>query len=192
VLLAAMAGYALARLYLPQKKILITILGLVFFLPVSYNILPVFVLVHRLGLLNTLGAVILVGVGQGLLWATFFFYGYIVSLPAEIEEAAIVDGANVWQRFFWIILPLTKPMIVTQAIFAFMGSWNDFINPLVFTIGKPELRTLAVGVFAFVGENSRDWALMCAAASISLIPIFGLFFFVQRYFVEGLAGAIKG
>jgi ABC-type glycerol-3-phosphate transport system permease component len=90
-----------------------------------------------------------------------------------------------------VMLPLTKPVIATAIILQFMQSWNDFFLPLVLTLSRPDLRTLAVGMFAFQGEYFTDWSGMAAAATISLMPIIIIFFFLQRYFVEGVTGAIK-
>ena len=102
-----------------------------------------------------------------------------------------MDGAG-FPRLYWsIMLPLARPMIATVTLLTFINSWNSFFIPLVFTLGRPDLRTLAVGMYAFVGENSRDWTLMCAGAAITLLPIMLVFLLLQRYFVEGVAGAVK-
>jgi raffinose/stachyose/melibiose transport system permease protein len=89
-------------------------------------------------------------------------------------------------------MPLAKPMIATVAIFEFIDSWNSFFIPLVFTLGRPDLRTIAVGMYAFIGQHATTWTLMCAAATMSLLPTIILFFLLQRFFVEGLTGAIRG
>jgi ABC-type glycerol-3-phosphate transport system permease component len=191
VLLTSMSGYAFSRLEVPFKMIGITIIWIFFLIPDGYSILPVYRIVKALGLLNTLWAVILVRVAGGMLFNSFLFYGFFRGMPKELEEASIIDGANVPQRFFYVMLPLAKPMIATVALFTFLGSWNDFFTPLVFTLGRPELRTLAVGMYAFVSENTREWTLICAGAAISLVPIIILFIFLQRYFVDAYAAAVK-
>ena len=117
--------------------------------------------------------------------------GYFSTLPAEIEEAALIDGANPWTLFWRIAIPLAKPMVGTVALFEFMDNWNSFFIPLVFTLGRPELRTIGVGLYAFVGQNTTQWTLLCAAAVISLLPTMLLFFFLQRPFIDGIAGALK-
>ena len=89
------------------------------------------------------------------------------------------------------MLPLTKPVLATAVIMQFMHSWNDFLLPLALTLSRPDLRTLAVGIYAFQGEYFTDWSGMAAAATIALLPIIAVFLFLQRYFVEGLAGAVK-
>ena len=102
-----------------------------------------------------------------------------------------MDGAGFFRIFLRVMLPLTKPVLATAVILQFMQSWNDFFLPLVLTLSRPDLRTLAVGMFAFQGEYFTDWSGMAAAATISLLPIIIIFFFLQRYFVEGDTGAIK-
>lgn len=190
-LFASMAAYTLARTDIPGKRIILAIIAVTFLLPRGYTILPVFEVVLRLGLNNTLWAVILVDTASGLIWFTFLYLGYMSTLSKEVEEAARIDGAS-FPRIYWsVAMPMAAPMIATATLFAFRGTWNDFFTPLVFTLGRPELRTLAVGMFAFVGENSRDWPLMCAGAAITIVPIVIVFVFLQRYFIEGIAGAVK-
>jgi len=102
-----------------------------------------------------------------------------------------MDGAG-FPRLYWsIMLPLASPMIATVTLLTFINSWNSFFIPLVFTLGRPDLRTLAVGMYAFVGENSRDWTLLRAGAAITPLPLMLVFPRRQRYFVEGVAGAVR-
>jgi raffinose/stachyose/melibiose transport system permease protein len=188
---SSMAAFVLARTQIPGKKIYLAIIAITFLLPRGYTILPVFEVILGLGLNNTLWAVILVDTAGGLIYFTFLYLGFMSTMNREIEEAAVIDGAS-FPRLYWnIAMPLAAPMIATVTLFAFRGTWNDFFTPLVFTLGRPELRTLAVGMFAFVGENSSDWTLMCAAASITILPMIVVFVLLQRYFIEGIAGAVK-
>ena len=192
VVLTSMAGYALARSSFPGKKLIVGSILATMFLPRGYTIVPIFELVKNLNLLNTLGAVILVNAATGMVFNTFLFIGYFVTLPKELEEAAIIDGANFPMIYWRVALPLAKPMIGTVALFEFIDNWNSFFVPLVFTLSRPDLRTVSVGMYAFVGQHSTDWILMCAAATMSLLPTILLFFLLQRLFVEGLTGAIRG
>jgi len=192
VVLTSMAGYALARSSFPGKKLIVGSILVTMFLPRGYTIVPIFELVKNLHLLNTLWAVILVNAATGMVFNTFLFIGYFVTLPKELEEAAIIDGANFPTIYWWVALPLAKPMIGTVALFEFIDNWNSFFVPLVFTLSRPDLRTVSVGMYAFVGQHSTDWILMCAAATMSLLPTILLFFLLQRLFVEGLTGAIRG
>lgn len=191
ILFTSMAGYSIARLRIPGKKYLLIGIGVLFFLPAGYTIIPVIEIVKALGLMNTIWAVIVTSVAGGMLFNTFLFVGYMRTIPPELEEAAIIDGANLWQRYWNVVLPLAKPMIATVGLFTFMNNWNSFFGPLVFTLGKPELRTLAVGMYAFQGQNSRDWVLMCMGAAISIVPIIVVYVILQRFFIEAFAGAVK-
>jgi raffinose/stachyose/melibiose transport system permease protein len=170
ILITSAGAFALTRLNMPGRRFFLAAIAITFFLPRGYTILPVFEIVRELGLLNTLSAIIIVSTSGGLIFQTFLFYGYLRTIPREIEEAAIIDGATIFQRYWRVILPLAMPMIATVALFEFMSNWNDFFTPLVFTLGRPELRTLAVGMYAFVGENSRDWTLMCAERQLRCCP----------------------
>ncbi|MFI6900438.1 carbohydrate ABC transporter permease [Nonomuraea sp. NPDC050394] len=191
LLLTAMAGYALARHTFPGRKTLLFVIGATFLLPHGYTIIPVFDIVKALGLLDTIWSVILVQVGGGLVFGTFMFMAYFQAMPKELEEAARVDGAGYNTLFFRVILPLSRPMAATLGLFTFIGSWNNFFLPLVFTLGKPELRTLGVGLYAFTSQTSTNWTLLCAAAIISLAPIVVVFVVAQRYVVDAIAGAVK-
>jgi ABC-type glycerol-3-phosphate transport system permease component len=191
VALTSMAGYALARSNFPGKRLAIGSILATMFLPRGYTIVPIFGLIKRIGLLNSLWAVILVSAASDMVFNTFLFVGYFTTLPYELEEAATIDGASPLSIYWRIALPLAKPMIGTVILFEFIDNWNSFFIPLVFTLGRPDLRTVAVGMYAFVGQHSTDWTLMCAAATMSLLPTMILFFVLQRLFVEGVAGAIR-
>jgi ABC-type glycerol-3-phosphate transport system permease component len=192
LLFASLAGFALARTSFPGKRVLLAVIVVTFFLPRGYTIVPVYDLVQHLGLLNTLWSVILVQVAGGMVFNTFLFMGYFATVAKDIEEAAEVDGATFNQAFWYVILPLARPMLATLGLFTFINSWNDFLTPLVFTLGQPQLRTLAVGLYAFISQTSTDWTSLCAASIISLAPIILVFVFAQRHIVDAIAGAVKG
>ncbi len=187
----SMIGYVLGRYQFPGKKLLIIAYAVTVFLPEGYTIIPVFELVNKLHLANSLAGVTLAQAGGAHVVMVLLFAGYFGQLPKEMEEAAVIDGAGFFRVFFEIMLPLAKPVVATTIILQFMHSWNAFLVPLVLTLSRPDLRTLAVGIYAFQGEYFTDWSGMAAAATISLTPIVILFFFLQRYFVQGIAGAVK-
>jgi len=189
---SSMTGYAFGRYDFPGKKIFMGAIVATLFLPTGYTIIPTFELVKALGLLNTLWAVIVAMAGGAHVLFILLFTGFFQSLPNDLEDAARIDGCGFVRTFWSVMLPLAKPVIATATIMRFMWAWNAFFLPLVFTLGKPELRTLGVGMFAFVAEFATDWTGMAAGATISLIPIIIVFLLLQRYFVEGVAGAIKG
>lgn len=192
ILVSSMAGYVLARTSLPGKKLILGGMVALMFLPGGYTIIPTFDLVQRLGLLDTLWSIILVQAAGALIFNALLFVGYFLTIGKEIEEAARVDGASFPRLYAQIMLPLARPMVATVALFQFMANWNSFWIPLVFTLGNSSLRTLAVGMYAFVGENSTGWTYVCAGAVLSILPIMLVFFVLQKHFIEAVAGAIKG
>jgi raffinose/stachyose/melibiose transport system permease protein len=191
VVRCAMAGYVLARYSFLGRKFVLAVLVGTLFVPAGYTIIPVVELTQRLGLLNSLTGMVIALAGGGHVAAVLLYTGYFRGIPRELEEAAVIDGAGFGTVFFRVMLPLAGPVTATVAVLTFLATWNAFLLPLVFTFSRPDLRTLAVGMQAFVGENSVDWPGMAAAATLSLIPIVALFLFLQRYFFEGIAGAVK-
>jgi ABC-type glycerol-3-phosphate transport system permease component len=187
----AMMGYALGRYEFPGKRVIMGFFIATVFLPAAYTIIPIFDLVSTLGLNGSLLGVILAQSGGAHVIFILLFAGYFGQIPRELEEAAVMDGAGYFRVFVQIMLPLSKPIIATTIIMQFISSWNDFLLPLVLTLPRPELRTLSVGMYAFRGEYFTDWSGMAAAATIGIIPVIVVFLFLQRYFIEGLAGAVK-
>ncbi|GAB2608817.1 carbohydrate ABC transporter permease [Pseudactinotalea suaedae] len=191
VVRSALAGYVLGRHRFIGKKLLIGIFVVTFFLPEGYTIIPVVQLTDQLGLLNTYVGVIL-GLGAGgHVSATLLYAGYFSGLPKELEECARLDGAGPFRIFFRIMLPLSGPITATVVILTFLFAWNTYLLPLVFTLSEPGMRTLAVGMTAFVGEYSTDWSGLAAAAMIALVPVMAVFIALQRKFVDSIAGAVK-
>lgn len=191
LLMSALAGYALGRVDFPGKKALLLLFAAAMFVPKGYTIIPVFQIVKHLGLLNSLPGVILVEASGAHVIFILMYMAFFRSIPRELGEAAEMDGAGFIRIFLRVMLPLTRPVVATTAIMQFIFTWNSFFVPLVFTLNKPELRTLAVGMYAFIGEHSIDYTGMAAGAVISLVPIMAVFICFQNYFVEGVAGSIK-
>lgn len=187
----AMAGFVLARTRFPGKRILLILIAITVFLPHGYTIVPVFDLVQRIGLLDSLWAVIVVETAGGMVFSTFLFMGYFSTIDREMEDAARVDGASFHQLFWRVMFPLARPMLATVGLFTFIGSWNNFLIPLVFTLGNSDLRTLPVGMYAFISQTSTDWTLLCAASMMSLVPTILVFVFAQRHVINAVAGAVK-
>lgn len=192
VLVAALAGYGLGRGRMPGKKWVVGGLGATMFLPKGFTVLPIFLLVNALGLNNSLAGIILAESGGAHVVAVLLFMGYFAGIPNELEESALMDGAKHPRIFFQIMLPIAKPVIGTVSIFTFIGGWNAFLIPLVLTLVRPELRTLGVGIYSFSGEFGTDWTGLAAGAVITILPIIVVFLWLQRYFIEGLAGSVKG
>ncbi len=191
VVRCALAGYVLGRYRFPGSRLILGILVATLFVPTGYTIIPIVKLSMQLGLLDQLSGMILALAGGANVAAILISAGYFRCLPAELEEAAVVDGAGFLRTFTQVMLPLSMPVTATVSVLTFLFTWNAFFLPLVFSFSNPALRTVSVGMQAFVGENSTDWAGMAAAGVISLVPIVALFAFMQRYFVEGIAGSVK-
>jgi raffinose/stachyose/melibiose transport system permease protein len=187
----AMAGYVLARHDFRGRRIVMGVLVATLFVPAGYTIIPLVDLSQQLGLLNSLTGMIVAMSGAANVSAILLYAGYFRGIPKELSESALIDGAGFLTVFFRIMLPLAKPVTATVTVLTFLNTWNAFFLPLVFTFSRPDLRTVSVGMLAFVGENTTDWSGMAAAATISLLPVVALFIVLQRYFVEGIAGAVK-
>src|SRR5258708_11769370 len=191
VVTTGMMGYVLGRYDFPGKRLIVAFFVATVFLPEGYTIIPVFDLINRLHLNNSLAGVILAESGGAHVVYILLFAGFFSQLPRELEEAAIIDGAGFVRIFARIMLPLAKPVIATTVILQFMSSWNNFFLPLVLTLSRPELRTLGVGMFAFQGEYFSDWTGMAAAATLSLLPIIAVFLLLHSQVVDGITGAAK-
>jgi ABC-type glycerol-3-phosphate transport system permease component len=191
ILFGSITAYALSRLDVPGKNGIVALIGILFLLPQGYTIISTYEVMTKFGLIGSLYPVILIVTVGSIPMNTFFLYGYMRSIPNELEEASVIDGATVWQRYLYVIMPMCRPMLGTLGLFMFLKGWNEFFLSLVFTLSNPSLRTLSIGMYAFVGLNSREWTLICAGAVISILPVIILFIFLQRYFVQAFAGAIK-
>jgi raffinose/stachyose/melibiose transport system permease protein len=191
VITTATMGYALGRFSFPGKRALVALLAALVFLPQGYTIIPIFDLLSVLHLDRSVFGIILSESGAAHIIQLLLFAGYFRQLPKELDESATIDGAGFFRIFFRIYLPLAKPVIATVVILQLIASWNDFLLPLVLTLNHPDNRTLAAGIYSFQGENFTNYADMTAASTMALIPVILVFLFLQRYFIEGLAGAVK-
>jgi len=186
----ALCGYVLARYQFPGRDLLYKLVVATLFVPIAAVIIPQFELVHSLGLLNTRAGVVLAMSGAAGALYVLLFTGFFEALPRDLFEAAKMDGAG-FGRTFWTMLPLAKPVIAVVVIFNFITGWNEFNIPFVFTLSRPELQNLAVGMKSFQGENALDWTGLSAGMVFSFVPMLVIFLAFQGYFVRGLSGAIK-
>jgi raffinose/stachyose/melibiose transport system permease protein len=192
VVICAMTGYALGRVEFFGRKIFIVAVTATLFIPKGYTIIPIYQVIKALGLLNTMPGLILAESGGAHVLFILLFTAHFSGLPKELEESAEMDGCGFIRTFWSIMLPLSKPILATTIVMQFMWAWNSFFTPLVFTLNNPDLRTLSVGMYSFIGEYASDYTGLAAAASISILPIMAVFIAMQKYFVEGIAGAVKG
>lgn len=192
VLLACTAAYAFSRFRFPGRT-----LGMAGFLitqmfPGVVMAIPLYILMDRLHLLNSLTGLILVYSTSSLPFCVWMLKGYFDTIPKDLEEAAVMDGATPWMIFWQIILPLAKPAIVVTALFSFMTAWNEFILAATF-LSDEKMYTLPVVLQRFVGDYSTQWGYFAAGAILVSLPVMLLFFRLQKYLIGGLtAGAVKG
>jgi len=189
---AALAGYVLGRRSFPGRWLLMGLMVFTLFIPQGYTIIPIFQLLTTLGLGQSLWGLMLATCGHSIVIFMLLFAGYFAQMPRELEEASRMDGVGPIKTFWYVMLPLAKPIVVTVVVMQSLQAWNDFLLPLVITLANPAMRTLSVGIYSFKGEHFVDWGGMTAASTIAIVPIVLLFLFLQRYFIDGLAGAVKG
>ncbi|MDQ2086061.1 carbohydrate ABC transporter permease [Herbivorax sp. ANBcel31] len=192
VIFAAMATYALTRLIWKGRKSANNIFMLGLTIPIHAAILPIFVVLSNLKMLNTYQALIVPYVGFALAMAILIFSGFMAGIPKELDEAACIDGCSVYGIFFRIILPLLKPAISTVAIFTYLQAWNELMFAVVF-IRSSDYRTLTVGIQSLEGTFSTEWGPIGAALLITTIPTLILYAFMSKKIQKSLMeGAIKG
>jgi len=190
--LAILGAYFFARHKLPFSRILWATFLALMLMPGVVNITPLFMLLKSLKLLNTLWALVLVGIAGGQVFNIFVLRNFIEDLPRDLFEAAEMDGASHLQQVFNIVIPMSGPIIGTLAILSFLGMWNDFLLPLI-VLRDQDLFTLGVGLIYLDGEYVKQWGQIMAAYFVASIPLIIVFLFTMRLFVRGLsAGAIKG
>jgi raffinose/stachyose/melibiose transport system permease protein len=189
---AAPAAFAFAHLKFFGEKFLFNylILGLTF--PFATAILPLFIKIRDLGLLNTHWGVILPQVAFGLAISVLLLRNAFKGLPGELMESALVDGCGYMRFFFWVTLPLSRPILATVGIIAFVNSWNNFLLPLV-VLNSESKYPWPLGIMNYQGEYSTDWQLVLAFITLTILPAIVMFVVAQRHIVAGLtAGAVKG
>jgi arabinogalactan oligomer/maltooligosaccharide transport system permease protein len=192
VVLSCTAAYALSRFRFPGRKAGLTTFLVVQMFPATLLLLPLYVILDKLGLLNSLVGLVLVYSTTAIPFCVWTLKGYFDSLPRELEEAARIDGASAFGVFFRNVLPLSRPAIAGTALFSFMTAWNEFILAGTF-ITDERSYTLPVLLHHYVGEYHAEWGHFAAGALVTSLPVMVLFYVLQRYLVGGLtAGAVKG
>lgn len=184
------AGYAFAKLRFRGRERMFQILVGALVIPGQIGMLPLFLLLKYMGLVNTYAGALVPWLAG--IFGIFLVRQYALSVPDELIEAGRVDGASEWQIFRRIILPALQPVIVTLALFVFLGSWNDFIWPLII-LSDQDLYTLPVALAALSREHVQDNELMMAGSVVTTLPVLIVFLLLQRYYLSGLmAGSVKG
>jgi multiple sugar transport system permease protein len=187
---ASMAAYALARMHFRGKNLMFVVIVLTLVIPQFVFLIGNYLIVEYFGWLDTLLAVIVPGAAGA--FGVFFLRQFFLSLPIELEEAALIDGANRWQIFLRIILPLSKAPLATLAVLSFLTNWNDFLWP-VYVLLSPESLTLQPGLAILQGAYNTNYTVIMAGGVVASIPVLILFAFAQRYIIEGVSrSGLKG
>jgi len=191
LVISVLAGYALARSSFAGKRALRTAVILTQMMPAVLFFIPIYLFMKRLGLVNNLLALILIYPGMVAPFSTLISEAYIVNIPQEIEESALLDGAGTGTILFRIIFPLAAPMIVAILIYSFVWMWNDLVIALVLCYAN-EVRTASVGLFSFIGAATVEWGGLLAGTVLCILPPLLLFAFFQKFIIQGiLAGSLK-
>ena len=185
LLTASLAAYAFARLRFPLRETLFLLVLSTIMLPSIVTLIPTFIVFRTLGWIDTFMPLIVPLWFGGGAFNIFLFRQFFMTIPLELDEAARIDGASNLRIYWGVILPLSKPVVATIAVFAFIHNWNDFFEPLIY-LQSPENWTMAIGLRGFRGLYSTEWNLMMAASTAMILPLLILFFFAQRYFVSGI------
>lgn len=190
--IALMGAYFFARYRMPLHGFLWSIFLLLMLMPGVANIVPLFALLKNLNLLNTLWALIIVGIAGAQVFNIYILRNFIEDLPRDLFEAAEMDGASHFQQLINIVIPMSGPIIGTLAILSFLSKWNDFLLPLI-VLRDSELFTIGVGLIYLDGQYIKQWGQIMASFFIASVPLLILFLFTMRLFVRGLSsGAVKG
>lgn len=189
---ASLAAYALARYRFRLNNFIYVFFLAGLMVPIRLGILPLFLLLKNLGLLDTRSALILTYLASGMPMSIFILTGFFRTLPVELEYCARIDGCSEFQVFRRVMLPLVRPALATVVIINFVPLWNDFFFPLMF-LRTDARKTLPLGMTVFFGQYETNWGVVFAGMVLASLPLLALYLFMSRQFIKGLtAGAIKG
>lgn len=186
VVTSTVIAYGFARISFSGKRILFAVMLMTLMLPNQVLLIPQYIIFSRLGWVNTFLPLLLPRLG-GDVFFIFMIMQFIRGIPIDLDEAAMIDGADQFKTFFYVILPQLKPAVITSAIFLFYWTWEEFLQPLIY-LNKPDLYTVSVALRSYADPGTvNDWGAVFAMLTLSLVPVFLLFVFFQRYLVEGIA-----
>lgn len=188
ILTCSVAAFSFSRLRWRGRNVVFAVLLSSVMLPYAVTLIPTFVMWRSLGALDTFFPLTVpawfAGAGGGV-FNVFLLRQFFLTIPFELDEAAYIDGASPWKVFWTIVMPLSKPALVVVTIFTFIGAWNDFLGPLLYLNDQANY-TLALGLASFQSTYTAQWGYLMAASTAVIAPIIALFFFLQRYFIEGV------
>jgi multiple sugar transport system permease protein len=189
---SSLVAYAFAILRWPGRNIMFGILLATMMLPMQVTMIPVFVLFKQFGWLDTFKPLVVPAFLGGGAFNIFLLRQFFLGIPQDIADAARIDGCSEFRIYWNIMLPLASPALATVAIMTFMFSWNDFLGPLIY-LSEKDKSTLALGLSMFAGQQTNEWALLMASSVLMLIPMIAVFFFFQKYIIQGFTmSGLKG
>ncbi len=190
IVIESLAAYAITRLNIknPTGWFVFFLIGMM--LPFQIALVPISIIYNQLDLTNTYFGLFYVYVGFGISFGILILRGFFLGIPKEMDEAAYIDGAGKLRTFTTVIMPIAKPAVATLMITDFLSTWNEYLLATVI-INDNKYKTVPVGLYTFVGEHGTDYGYLCAGVVMSVIPVIIVYLFFQRYFVEGMAGAVK-
>lgn len=192
VITSSLCAYSFSRIEWKGRNTVFGILLTAMMIPFAVTLIPTFIGWQKLGVVNSYAPLIVPAWFGGGVFNVFLLRQFFRTIPKELDEAARIDGAGHFTIYSKIIIPLSKPSLIVVSLFSFMGSWNDFLGPLVY-LNDGDKFTLSLGLMQFQGMYSAQWQYMMAAATVVLIPIVIIFFIGQKYFIEGISmSGMKG
>ncbi|WP_457101460.1 carbohydrate ABC transporter permease [Microbacterium sp. P5_E9] len=188
VSISALSAFAFARLRFPGKEWIFGFYLVTMTIPDLIALLPKFQVMRDFGLANSWTGLWIIYVSNAVAFNTFLLRGFFAQVPQELEDATRIDGGGVWTFFLRVLLPLSKPALATIAVFAFLGSWDDFWWARLL-LQDPDLRTLPIGILLFFNSHATQWTTIFAATTLAALPEIAIFIVLQRYFVNGAFSA---
>ncbi|MBQ1492663.1 MAG: carbohydrate ABC transporter permease [Blautia sp.] len=190
IFVGSLASFALTRLNVKHRTGIFVFFLIGMMLPMQTALVPINIVFSKLHLLNTYFGLFYIYVGFGISYCILIMRGFMLGIPKELDEAAYIDGCTKWQLYYRIILPVCKPAIATRFITDFLATWNEYLLASVI-INDNKMKTVPVGLMTFVGEHGTDYGYLCAGVLVAVVPVMVVYLIFQRYFVEGMAGAVK-
>ena len=191
ILFGSMAAYGIARYAYKANTLVYMIFLSGIMLPLKAAIIPLFLLIKKMGLINSQLSIIMIFMAMGIPSTVFILSGFMKSIPIELEYAARIDGCNDFSIYRRIVMPMVAPSIALVTIYNSVPIWNDFFFPLIF-LQSNAIKTLPVGLSTFFGQHSTNWSLLFTGLTIAILPMLILYLFMSKYFIKGMtAGAVK-
>ena len=191
ILVNALAAFALTRLNFKWATGMFIFILIGMMVPMQATLVPLNMMLNAVNLNNTFPGIIFVYLGFGIPFGILVLRGFMLAIPRDLDEAAVIDGCNELDKFFRIIVPIAMPAIATLFILDFLATWNEFLLAQIF-ITKESMQPITAGLLSFQGQHSTNYTLLNAGALISILPVMVVYVFFQKYLISGMVGAVKG